>query len=322
LPEWDADRVIGASACQDWISSYQLTSESAPGWSPSGREIVAFSTRNPRGELSYGPYLVNINTGGWRQLAHGSPWKNPRTVLWHPRERLALVSYDSGADILDIDNGSLQTLADPDGQSISGARWSPEGDSIWYGRTGGLHAMAITGGTARLAIPLSVEFSPGGGWSFSPDGRTIAFAHFIREDNGVVRWRAEIRLIDRDGRNVRQLTNLAGNAQNPIWIHGGGEILFDWADTLCVNRTVSPDRRWFAVDVQSGRIRSVGDYLGRAEFQFSFPIGVDPEGGRAAVVAEGSLPGDNKRTVGVLYTTLIDLDTRERLFRPGSPELP
>lgn len=321
MPWSGADRVVSSAACRDFIDSYHSTRESTPAWSPAGDEIVAFASRNPRGELAFGPYLVDLRTGAWKQLAQGSAWRYPQTALWHPRERLVLISYDPGADVLDIEQRTLRTLTDASGQAIYRARWSPAGDSVWYSRTGGLHVMAVAGGAARLAIPSSSAFRPVGRWAFSPDGRTIAYANTIVEADGVSRGRAEIMLIDPDGRNPRRITSLDGNARNPIWIHGGREILFDWADTLCVNRVNTPDRYWFAVDVLTGRVRQLGQYLGSPQYQFSFPIGVDFAGERAAVVGNG---GARKTDwgPGVLFTTIIERDTRERLLRPGSPEMP
>jgi len=322
LPWSGAGGIVGTSSCRDWSGSYRGTNESTPAWSPRGDEIVAFAARNPRGELAFGPYLVNPRSGTWKQLAQWSPWRSPRAAHWHPRDRTVLIDYGSGADILDIDTGALRTLSDGSGQYFQLAGWSPEGDSVCYVRTDGLFVMSAAGGQPRRVIPWSSTFAPlGGGWSFSPDGRTIAYAHAIREANGLFRNRREIQLVDRDGRNVRQLTHLAGNAQNPLWIHGGREILFDWADTLCFNRVNRPDRYWFAVEVETGRVRQLRQHLGSPQYQFSFPIGVDFAGERAAVVGNG---GVRKTDVGpgVLFTTLIEFDTRERLLRPGSPEMP
>lgn len=180
--------------------------------------------------------------------------------------------------------------------------------------------MAAAGGPPRLFMATSSEFQPAGGWSFSPDGQTIAYAHSIREDNGVTRWRSEIRLVGRDGRNMRQLTYLAGEARNPLWIHGGREILFDWADTLCVNQVLIPERYWLAVDVMSGRVRHLGPYLGTPEYQFSFPIGVDASGELAAVV--GRSTDEHGSEVGVLYVTRIERPKLFRVFPRGSSELP
>lgn len=319
MPWSDADRIVGSGACRDWNYSYHGSGEWCAAWSPEGDEVVGFAARNPRGELAVGPYLVSLRTGAWRQLTQGSPWRVPQTALWHPRKRMVLISYDPGADILDVERGSISTLSDADGQAIYRARWSPAGDSIWYSRTGGLHVMPADGGPARRAISTSSEFRPVGRWSFSPDGGRISYAHTITESNGVPRGRAEIRLIDPDGSNIRQITHLGGNARNPLWIHGGREILFDWADTLCLNRVAVEDRRWFAVDVSTGRVRELGQYLGSNQFQFAFPIGIDFAGERAAVVGSSDLHDRSEWVSGVLYTTLIDLDTRKRLLRPEDP---
>jgi len=320
ISNWGSDDPVAARVCREINGTWHVTAEFAPAWSPAGDEIVASVSFNPRGALSPGWYLADLHGHGWKKLAQTSGWLTPRTALWNPHSRQVLISYDPGADILDIGTGELRSLVDANGQRIFRARWSPEGDSIWYGRTGGTHVMAAAGGPPRLFMATSSEFQPAGGWSFSPDGQTIAFAHSIREDNGVTRWRSEIRLIGRDGRNMRQITNLAGEARNPLWIHGGREILFDWADTLCVNQVLIPERYWLAVDVMSGRVRHLGQYLGTPEYQFSFPIGVDASGDLAAVVG-GSIDEHGSR-VGVLYVTSIERGKRWRVFPRGSPEVP
>lgn len=320
LAEWGSDDPLAARVCREMNGLWHGTSESTPAWSPNGDEMVALVSFNPRGDHSPGWYLADLRRRAWKKLAPLPGWLSPKTAVWNPRSRQVLISYNPGAAVLDIDTGELRTLVDANGSRIYRARWSPEGDSIWYGRAGGTHVMAAAGGPPRLFMATSSEFQPVGGWSFSPDGQTIAYAHSIREDNGVTRWRSEIRLIGRDGRNMRQITNLAGEARHPLWIHGGREILFDWADTLCVNQVLIPERYWLAVDVTSGRVRHLGQYLGTPEYQFSFPIGVDASGELAAVVG-GSIDEHGSK-VGVLYVTPIEHGKLWRVFPRGSPELP
>jgi len=319
VPDLGSDEFAGQVACED-VQKWYPTGELAPAWSPSGERIVAFVGYAPNGEFSPGIYLTNLRTRAWKKIVSTTAFRSPSHSLWHPSADRVLISYDPGADILDLASGSLQALSDANGQGIYLARWSPEGDSIWYSRTGGMHVMAATGGTPRLFLPSTASFRPAGDWSFSPDGRTIAYAHAIQEDDGTYRYRNEIRLIGRDGQGVRQLTYLNGNAMHPLWIHGGREVMFDWADSICVNSLSRPERTWLSVDVVTGRIRRLGGHLGSMKFQFSFNLAVDTWGDRAVVVA-----GERDRelgTYGVLHTTWIERPLLLRLFQPGSPQLP
>ncbi len=248
-------------------------------------------------------------------------FRSPKHIDWNRHSDRVLVSYDPGAEFVDVQSGAVTTLVDQDAQPIFRARWSPEGDSIWYVRTGGTYVMPAGGGRPRLFQPTGTDFRPSGGWEFSPDGRRIAYAHGVLEAAGYYDGQNEIRIIGRDGTRIRQLTFLNGEARNPVWIHGGREILFNWVDSTCGHTLPLPERTWLAVDVETGALRQLGQYLGSANCQFSFPIGIDPSGEHAAVVGEVSFRGTSTR-IGVLYLTPIERDLRTRLFRPGSPEVP
>lgn len=306
--------------CEDklpWIG----TSELCPVWSPTGDRVAAFVGYDPNGDFASGFYVIDIRTRAWKKVVETGAFRTPDHVDWNRRADHVLVSYDPSADVIDLVNGTATTLTDTDGEPIFGARWSPEGDSIWYARTGGTYVMSAAGGAPRLFMPTGGIFRAIGGWEFSPDGRTIAYAHGFLGGRGFYDQNNEIMIIGRDGQGARQLTFLGGLARNPSWIHGGREILFDWVDSTCVHTLPLPERTWLAVDVQTGRIRRLGQYLGSAKYQASFPIGVDARGEYAAVVGEGSFRGTATK-IGVLYLTPIERPLLTRLFRPGSPQAP
>lgn len=297
------------------------TGEHPPAWSPDGAKVAAVVAYNPNGEFAPGFYLTEIASRSWSFLAPLAEFKSPRTMDWSPQGDRLLVSYDPGADVIDVGTGVTRPLQDADGERIFDARWSPEGDSIWYRRTGGMFVMAASGGGhPRLFHVFEAGFRPRG-WCFSPDGTKLAFASLVEFPDGRVSLAEEICSIRRDGLGLRQLTSLGGVARDPRWIHGGSEILFDWMDTTCTANIRRPERTWLALDASSGRLRSLGQYLGSARYQFSFPLGVDRAGERAAVVGKGRAFGSGVE-VGVLFWTPIERPLLQRLFRPGSPHEP
>lgn len=291
------------------------TGEGCSAWSPDGSRVIAYTNASTLGTIDRGLCVVEMADGGWKKVLGVQPgFYGPEYCYWHPDQNRVFVDYGiAGGGILDLDSGVLIMVTEPDGSPVISGKWSPEGDSIWYWRRDGIHVIATTGGQPRpVAIP---GFLPDGDWSFSPDGRQIAFANYDPLPDFPGWFRREIAVVNRDGTGFRILTHLGAYSLRPKWIHGGREILFDTIPLECAERFPNMERYWCAVDVRSGRVRRLGPHLGSARFQFSFEgCVVDWQGNRAIVVGEQSRP--EGWPVGVLYTTPIERDERRRLFRP------
>lgn len=314
-----SDSVLAERTCTHYDRFFG-TSEGAAGWSHDGTRVIASARWDPNGNVARGLYVVSLPSGRWKRVLPGtSGFIQPDRCFWNPRDDRVIVDYIVGTGILDLSTGVHRILEELDGQPVQGAVWSPEGDSIWYWRPGDTRIIAAAGGPSRsAALPL---FRPVGPWTFSPDGRRIAFAIDARDPDGGGWYRQEIAVINRDGTGYRVLTRLDGNSANPRWIHGGREILFDTIPIECYGRYSIMERYWCAVDVNSGRVRRLSQLLGSEQFQFSFPVAVDPAGERAVVVGGTHREGTTS-LVGALFVTRIERPRLERLFRAGAPEMP
>jgi len=315
----DGRSLVASRSCVHYESFY-VTRELAAGWSNDGSKVILLARYDPDGRLDRGLFVISPDTQRWKKvLAVSAGFIAPNVCTWNPHDDRVLVDYSVGTGILDVVTGEHRILSEPNGESVQGAIWSPEGDSVWYWRRGEIRVMSAAGGPSRpTGLPL---FRPVGWWSFSPDGKQMAFAIDARDPDGGGWYRQEIAVINRDGTGYRVLTRLDGNSADPKWIHGGREILFHSIPITCYGAFPNMERYWFAVDVQSGRVRPLSSLLGSTRFQFSFPIAVDPAGERAVVVGEIRREGFST-PVGALYVTPIERPRLERLFRDSPLEFP
>ena len=88
--------------------------------------------------LAYTAKYASGFYGPFREALDSAPkFGDKKTYQMDPanaREALREAELDEaeGADMLDVDTGTLRTLSDGSGQFFQLARWSPEGDSVWY----------------------------------------------------------------------------------------------------------------------------------------------------------------------------------------------
>jgi Tol biopolymer transport system component len=173
-------------------------------------------------------FVMNADGSEQRQLtdhpaSEGSP-------VWSPDGRaIAYFSWhdgESGLFVMDADGSNAHKLADvassalvwsPDGRQIALTAWPPMEDhpQIVVVAANGAGQRWLTGAELMPEPALSM----GNGWpAWSPDGRTIAFIG-DRSDN-----KSEVYVIDADGTNVRQLTDLPGRKGGVAW-SADGELL-------------------------------------------------------------------------------------------------
>jgi len=185
-------------------------------------------------------------------------------------------------------------------QSISmSPSWSGRGESVAYvsfvgGKGPALYLADVASGRkSPLVTDGSLNASP----SFSPDGRRIAFARAIGSN-------IEVFVCDRDGSNVRRLTNSGGIDTNPAWSPSGQEIAFT------SSRSGTP--QIYVMDSEGANLRRVtfeGEYNDGASWS--------PDGTRLAYATRVER---NRFDIAVL--DLVSLGAKRITAGNGSNEAP
>jgi dipeptidyl aminopeptidase/acylaminoacyl peptidase len=104
--------------------------------------------------------------------------KHPSGHQWTPDGSHVWFTYDDGginnvwAAPADGSGPAVALTSYPDGQGAAGSFWSPDGQTFFFPRDGGLNAVSVKGGTSRVAWTSAAH---GRGFSLSPDGERIAF---------------------------------------------------------------------------------------------------------------------------------------------------
>jgi TolB protein len=178
-----------------------------PAWSPDGTRIAFSSPRSGNAEI----YVVNRDGTNLRQITN-----NPgidTTPTWSPSgTQIAFVSdrtgtpqiYVVGADGLDLRKITSESYADR-------PTWSPApyNEIAYTSRTGPGNDIKVkdlaSGEVRQLTFGEGTNESP----AFAPNGRHIAF---MSTRSG----KAQIFIIARDGKNLKQVTK-AGNNYQPDW---------------------------------------------------------------------------------------------------------
>jgi TolB protein len=185
-------------------------------------------------------------------------------------------------------------------QSISmSPSWSGASNSIAYvsffgGKGPALYLADVASGRKT---PLVTDGSLNASPSFSPDGRRIAFARALGAN-------IEVFVCDRDGSNVRRLTNSGGIDTNPAWGPSGQEIAFT------SSRSGSP--QVYVMDVEGSNLR-------RVTFEGTYNDGASwsPDGTRLAYATRVE---SNRFDLAVL--DLVTLGAKRLTAGSGSNEAP
>jgi len=212
---------------------------SGPEWAPDGESIAVYDERSAI-------YLVTLKRGKPRRLITGdvgdpkwSPrgdrigWSTPSGVVWTMRpdgsdakplfggrpglggfswspdgRRIALTS--NFIHVSNADGSNLRRVVGA--YSKSPFVWSPDGQTILYGRTdnGGIHTIRFDG---RKDFTVTRDPIPNTSWEtlgWSPDGRLIAYTTGPANSS-------DIYLIDVNGKNKLQLTRSPHVDNTPSW---------------------------------------------------------------------------------------------------------
>lgn len=178
-----------------------------PVFSPDGTRIVFNSTRDGNSEL----YLMNRDGSDVRRLTN-----NPgidTTPTWSPTgTQIAFTSDRTGAQqvyVMNVDGSGIRRVTSE--SYADRATWSPPpyNEIAFSARTGPGFDIKIlnigTGETRQITFGEGTNESP----AWAPNGRHLAFM-------STRQGRSQIFTVDRDGRNLRQITR-DGNNTTPHW---------------------------------------------------------------------------------------------------------
>jgi Tol biopolymer transport system component len=202
-------------------------------WSPDGRKIAFFSMRT--GGAGPGYYLMNPDGSGQASLTTSPAGQVlvPGRASWAPDgTKLALVARgaaSSTTEIVIVNSNGVGWSPLTEGSEDAWPTWSPEGLQIAFTSAGreadpsltGLYLVDADGGSPSLLVDAVADRREAGP-TWSPDGGTVAFdvpTCVQRPPEECVSRTLQIQAVDRDGSNLRLLTNVYDDIENsqPAW---------------------------------------------------------------------------------------------------------
>ena len=166
-------------------------------------------------------YLINPDGSGLRNLTNSA--EEDFYPAWSPdHQRIAFFSESEpeGIYVMMADGTDRRLVAAVD--DVEHITWSPDGTRLAFqaniASVFGVHVVPVAGGVPERLSTSPTGYAP----SWSPDGKTIAYASFYT--NG-----SDIYLIDATGKNRRNITSTWGEATGelePVWSPDGSLIAF------------------------------------------------------------------------------------------------
>jgi TolB protein len=229
-PRWspDADRiaftcfepyrgVTSAQICMYSMASNRLIAfprykgtNSAPAWSPDGKQIVFSSSLSGDPEL----YVANADGGQLHRITFTTGVST--SAAWNPKtgKQLVFVSDRSGDPALylsDADGSNPEKLNMPDMGYVIDPAWSPNGQLVAFSwrRPSGNYDIYLMDVASRQLLELTKDAGRNERPSWAPDGRHLVFESTRSGTRQIWSMLA-------DGTQARQLTT-QGQNESPNW---------------------------------------------------------------------------------------------------------
>jgi TolB protein len=204
--------------------TYNGATDVSPTWSPDGSKIAFASDRTDTSGRTgtFHIFVMNADGSGVTQLTQ-NPISGPasdRQPHWSPTlNKIVFVSDRDGNDevySVNPDGSALTRLTFSQAADFD-PRWSPDGRLAFVSQRDGrfeIYTMNADGtDQTRLTREAGINTSP----SWSPDGSQIVFMSTRDSPGSFVN--PELYIMDRNGQNVRRLTNdeLGADDWEPAW---------------------------------------------------------------------------------------------------------
>ena len=235
--------VMNADSTSHGSDMRQLTfgseEDDAPAWSPDGRKIVFASIRAGVSQI----FVMNADGTNIRQLTNGTAenihptWAPDSQRILFNTTKFAGANAADGRDVpsdnkvigeqidkkmdlatIRVDGTELKRLTNGGGYTY--ASFSPDGSSILHRRIDGAKSQifVMNAADAKDDRNISGESALDGWPAWSNDGKRVVFSRRVND-------RFQLFVMNRDGSDVMQLTDAAGEFVNPRWSPDGTKIM-------------------------------------------------------------------------------------------------
>ena len=178
-----------------------------PAWSPDGSKLAFTSNRDGNSEI----YVVNRDGSGMRRLTN-----NPAidvTPTWSPTgNQIAFTSDRTGTPqiyVMNADGSELRKITSESRCDRPTWSVSPFNEIAYASQTGAGYDIKVYDVAAGMSRTITDGIGSNESPAFSPNGRHIAFT-------STRAGKEQIFIIDRDGKNLRQITRTGMN-RYPNW---------------------------------------------------------------------------------------------------------